>query len=408
MANKTINARFTTYVGTASQWSASSVVLLKGEIGFESDTGKFKFGNGVDTYSSLQYAVPTQLSQLADDSTHRLLTDAEKATYSGKQDKLTFDTAPTSGSANPVTSGGVKEALDEVNESIKAITGGGVVSGVKGSAEDSYRVGNVNITPANIGLGNVNNTSDANKPVSTAQQAALDLKANKTEIPDVSNFITKSVTDLVYYYTKTQVDGKVSDLESKISAIPKFAISVVDNLPTSGISATTIYLKKTSTTETGNLYTEYIYVNNAWESLGTQTLDLSNYATKTYVDTKIAGVITEAQVNTLISNALASYVKSSELAAIAKSGKLSDATQDSTHRVVTDSEKSTWNAKQNALTFDSTPTANSSNPVTSKGIKSALDTKADASAIIKTSTGLTDSADLVRYSDTIVLNGGEL
>lgn len=408
MANKTINARFTTYVGTASQWSASSVVLLKGEIGFESDTGKFKFGNGVDTYSSLKYAVPTQLSQLADDSTHRLLTDAEKATYSGKQDKLTFDTAPTSGSANPVTSGGVREALDEVNESIKAITGGGVVSGVKGSAEDSYRVGNVNITPANIGLGNVNNTSDANKPISTAQQAALDLKANKTDIPDVNNFITKSVTDLVYYYTKTQVDGKVSDLESKISAIPKFAISVVDNLPTSGISATTIYLKKTSTTETGNLYTEYIYVNNAWESLGTQTLDLSNYATKTYVDTKIASVITEAQVNTLISNALASYVKSSELAAIAKSGKLSDAIQDSTHRVVTDSEKSTWNAKQNALTFDSTPTANSSNPVTSKGIKSALDAKADTSAIIKTSTGLTDSADLVRYSDTIVLNGGEL
>lgn len=408
MANKTINARFTTYVGTASQWSASSVVLLKGEIGYESDTGKFKFGNGVDTYSSLQYAVPTQLSQLADDSTHRLLTDAEKATYSGKQDKLTFDTAPTSNSANPVTSGGVKKALDEVNESIKAITGGGVVSGVKGSAEDSYRVGNVNITPANIGLGNVNNTSDANKPVSTAQQAALDLKANKTEIPDVSNFITKSVTDLVYYYTKTQVDGKVSDLESKISAIPKFAISVVDTLPTSGISATTIYLKKTSTTETGNLYTEYIYVNNAWESLGTQTLDLSNYATKTYVDTKISGVITEAQVSTLISNALASYVKSSELAAIAKSGKLSDATQDSTHRVVTDTEKSTWNAKQNALTFDSTPTANSSNPVTSKGIKSALDAKADTSAIVKVSTGLTDSSDLVRYSDTIVLNGGEL
>lgn len=408
MANKTINARFTTYVGTASQWSASSVVLFKGEIGYESDTGKFKFGNGVDTYSSLQYAVPTQLSQLADDSTHRLLTDAEKAIYNGKQDKLTFDTAPTSGSANPVTSGGVKEALDEVNESIKAITGGGVVSGVKGSAEDNYRVGNVNITPANIGLGNVNNTSDANKPVSTAQQAALDLKANKTEIPDVSNFITKSVTDLVYYYTKTQVDGKVSDLESKISAIPKFAISVVDDLPTSGISATTIYLKKTSTTETGNLYTEYIYVNNAWESLGTQTLDLSDYATKTYVDTKIAGVITEAQVNTLISNALASYVKSSELAAIAKSGKLSDATQDSTHRVVTDTEKSTWNAKQNALTFDSTPTANSSNPVTSKGIKSALDAKADTSAIVKVSTGLTDSSDLVRYSDTIVLNGGEL
>lgn len=33
------------------------------------------------------------------------------------------------------------------------------------------------VTPAMVGLGNVTNTSDANKPVSTAQQTALDLKA---------------------------------------------------------------------------------------------------------------------------------------------------------------------------------------------------------------------------------------
>ena len=34
------------------------------------------------------------------------------------------------------------------------------------------------LTPTNIGLGNVDNTTDAGKPVSTAQQTALDLKAN--------------------------------------------------------------------------------------------------------------------------------------------------------------------------------------------------------------------------------------
>lgn len=33
------------------------------------------------------------------------------------------------------------------------------VTGVKGNAESSYRIGNVNITPANIGLGNVENTA---------------------------------------------------------------------------------------------------------------------------------------------------------------------------------------------------------------------------------------------------------
>lgn len=54
------------------------------------------------------------------------------------------------------------------------------VTGVKGNAESAYRVGNVNLTPANIGLGNVNNTSDANKPISTATQAALNGKVNKS------------------------------------------------------------------------------------------------------------------------------------------------------------------------------------------------------------------------------------
>lgn len=38
-----------------------------------------------------------------------------------------------------------------------------------------------NVTAAQVGLGNVDNTSDADKPVSTAQQAALDLKQDKTD-----------------------------------------------------------------------------------------------------------------------------------------------------------------------------------------------------------------------------------
>lgn len=48
------------------------------------------------------------------------------------------------------------------------------ITGVKGNSESTYRTGNVNITKANIGLGNVDNTSDANKPISTAQQLAFD------------------------------------------------------------------------------------------------------------------------------------------------------------------------------------------------------------------------------------------
>lgn len=76
----------------------------------------------------------------------------------------------------------VSDALLELNIKIKAITDGGVVTGVKGSSESAYRKGTVNITATNIGLGNVNNTSDANKPVSTAQQTALNLKEDKANL----------------------------------------------------------------------------------------------------------------------------------------------------------------------------------------------------------------------------------
>lgn len=57
-------------------------------------------------------SVPTALSDLTDDSTHRVVTDTEKTAWSGKQDALTFDNAPTANSDNPVKSGGIKTALD--------------------------------------------------------------------------------------------------------------------------------------------------------------------------------------------------------------------------------------------------------------------------------------------------------
>ncbi len=53
------------------------------------------------------------------------------------------------------------------------VLAGSPVTGIKGNAESSYRKGNVNITPANIGLGNVNNTADSAKNVSSAKLLAV-------------------------------------------------------------------------------------------------------------------------------------------------------------------------------------------------------------------------------------------
>lgn len=40
---------------SASDWASSTLVLLDGELGIESDTGKVKVGNGRDRFSALQY-----------------------------------------------------------------------------------------------------------------------------------------------------------------------------------------------------------------------------------------------------------------------------------------------------------------------------------------------------------------
>ena len=53
---KTMNVRFQQKIDTAENWAASELVLLAGEIAIESDTGKFKFGDGEHVFKDLSYA----------------------------------------------------------------------------------------------------------------------------------------------------------------------------------------------------------------------------------------------------------------------------------------------------------------------------------------------------------------
>lgn len=43
--------------GTAAQWTSTNPTLVKGELGIETDTNKFKFGDGTTAWNTLQYAV---------------------------------------------------------------------------------------------------------------------------------------------------------------------------------------------------------------------------------------------------------------------------------------------------------------------------------------------------------------
>jgi hypothetical protein len=81
----------------------------------------------------------------------------------------TIDATPTDGSSNAVSSNGVFDALATKEPTITAGTTGQYYRGDK-----TFQT----LDKSAVGLGNVDNTSDANKPVSTATQTALNLKQN--------------------------------------------------------------------------------------------------------------------------------------------------------------------------------------------------------------------------------------
>ena len=107
---------------------------------------------------------------------------------------------------------------------------------------------------------------------------------------DVSDILALLGTTDISSIGDGTVTGAITTLNGLIDLLPKFDIEVVPTLPTTDISETTIYLVPAEKTGTRDLYSEYIYVNNTWELLGAQRIDLDNYYTKSEIDAMIGDI----------------------------------------------------------------------------------------------------------------------
>lgn len=121
------------------------------------------------------------------------------------------------------------------------------------------------VTKSQVGLGNVDNTSDANKPISTATQQALNTKQ-----------------DTLVSGTNIKTLNGQSLLGSGDITIDLSLYKVVTTLPTEDIDTNKIYLVLSTESEEANVYTEYVYVEDSWEKLGEYKaeVDLTPYLTK--------------------------------------------------------------------------------------------------------------------------------
>ena len=86
-------------------------------------------------------------------------------------------------------------------------------------------------------------------------------------VPDVSNFITKDVNDLTYYYDKTTIDNKVSSVYKY-----KGSVSTYADLPSSDLTIGDVYNVESDGSN-------YAWTGTEWDKLG-GTVDLSGYQTK--------------------------------------------------------------------------------------------------------------------------------
>lgn len=153
------------------------------------------------------------------------------------------DITPTKDSTNLVLSGGVKDAIDSLNSDF-----------------------NADLATINSSITNLSDEIDNIVNVEIGDQLKSSIIDN----------LTSSDTEKAL----SARQGKV--LKELIDNLANLQITVVDTLPTTGES-NIIYLVKKASTGT-DIHDEYVYVEGNWEKIGTTDVDLTNYYTKTQVD----------------------------------------------------------------------------------------------------------------------------
>ena len=137
----------------------------------------------------------------------------------------------------------------------------------------------------------------------------------------------EAINNLTNYYLKNEIYTK-TEVQNLINNISTLNIEVVASLPATG-DTTTIYLVP-NTSSGNNVYDEYLYANNKWEIIGSTQIDLSGYAKKTEIPTKVSQLEND-------SGFITGYTET-------------DPTVPSHVKAITSTDISNWNNKQAPLT----------------------------------------------------------
>ena len=206
------------------------------------------------------------------------------------------------------------------------------------------------------------NTAKTKLDESTSQGNATDSKLKDTDtkagtsISTLQDLLNQSATtekNLKEIIASGKLDKYITEpkLQEALAKIKTLKKEVVEALPATG-EDDVIYLVKDSKGKANNVYLEYLWINEAFELIGSTEVDLSGYATLKYTTEELTNVRDEIRTRdgrlqddiiksqNLLSNLIAKKADKTEIKT-----KLSELTDDSTHRLVTDAQSKAWDGK---------------------------------------------------------------
>ena len=181
----------------SANWVSNNPILAEGEIGIEIDTNKLKIGNGISTWNILNYygSTLTLHSELTlDDGTNPHGTTKQDVGLSNVPNLNTTEAVEKAHTHSN------KSVLDGTEESFTSILKTALTDCVNWISTNGANLTNHltnfsnphNVSKSQVGLGNADNTSDADKPISTAAQTALNNKLDKVTTVDVEKVYIKN------------------------------------------------------------------------------------------------------------------------------------------------------------------------------------------------------------------------
>lgn len=120
-------------------------------------------------------------------------------------------------------------------------------------------------------------------------------------IPDVSQFITRSVNDLANYYLKSETYTR-QEVEALIAAISQFHYEVYATLSDVTNPANNVLYLIGPTGTGGDKYEEYVWpdAQTGFVKIGDTSIDLTGYVTTQALNTALANYTTTTDLNTLL------------------------------------------------------------------------------------------------------------